>query len=105
MGSICCSYIGGHGIGRKEKYVSITARAQNDCMGLMALHVPINQVADHNSPGLTLNHDKLQHFTARKQLNFSSRHLAGQGAVRSQQQLLPRLSSGVKGAGNLGPAK
>jgi len=105
MGPVSCGYIGSHGIGRKEKYISVAAGAQYDCMGLMAFNVPVNQVADHNSSGLTVNHNKLQHFTARKQLNFSSGHLAGQGTVSSQKQLLPRLSSGVKSAGNLGAAK
>ena len=45
-------------------------------MGIMAFNLPVYQVADHNTPGLAIDHDQVQHFTAGKHLNFTVSDLA-----------------------------
>ena len=103
--SVSGGHIGSHGIGREEKYVPVTARAQNDCMGFMTFDVPADQVADHNSSGIGVDDHQFQHFTPCKKLTFSRGGLTGEGAVGAQQKLLPGLPPGVKSAGDLSPAK
>ena len=77
MGYKIDTHVGSHGIRRKEKYVAITAGAENHRVSNVALDIACDQVAHHNPSRLTVHYDQIQHFTAGEKLYFAGCGLAG----------------------------
>ena len=76
IGPVGSRNIGCHGVGGKEKYVSVAARTQDDGMGVVAFDRAGNQVPNNDSPGLTVDNDKIQHFAAGEHFDFAGTDLA-----------------------------
>jgi hypothetical protein len=61
-----------------------------------------DQVADGDPLRLAVHHHEIEHFGAREHLHRPQLDLAGERRVGAQQKLLPRLTAGVEGPGDLG---
>ena len=64
-----------------------------------------DQVAGDDTGGVAVVQHEVEHLRALEQLDGSEVHLAGERLVRAQQQLLPRLTTGIERAGDLGAAE
>jgi hypothetical protein len=71
----------------------------------MALHLTVDQVANDDAFGVPVDQHYIQHFAAGVHFDLAGTHLAHQGAVGPQQQLLAGLAPGVEGPGDLGAAE
>ena len=103
-----------HIIGKSEPMLKIfdliVAISQNN----MALDVPavaVQQVLRgalggvNRGPGVLVGHHQVQHLGVRVGLHAAVGDVAVQRRVRTEEQLLPRLPSGIKGARNLRAAE
>ena len=105
IGAVRRGHVGGHGVGGEEKNVAVSAGAQYNGVGGMALDLARNQVADHDTLGMAAHQNHIQHFAAGEHLHLADGHLAHHGAVGAQQQLLAGLAPGIEGTGHLGAAE
>src|SRR5262249_7458685 len=52
-----------------------------------------------------VDHDEVEHFTAREHLHRAGRDLPAQGLIRPEEELLPGLPAAIKGTLELGAAE
>ena len=74
-------------------------------MTRVAFNLTCSQVSANDTSGSTTCYNEVQHLPPRKELHLSLTYLPHQSTVSTQQQLLPRLPSGIKRAGDLSPTK
>ena len=74
-------------------------------MCAVALELAGHEVAGDDSAGFAVNHDEVDHFVAGVHFHAALGHLALEGRVGSEQQLLARLAFGVEGTAHLNPAE
>ena len=89
----------------RKKTSAVTAGGEDDGMGGVAFDFTGDQVPDHDTPGLAVHQHQVQHFPAGKHGDPARGHLAHQGAICPQQQLLAGLPPGIKRPGYLGTAE
>src|SRR6266850_1432728 len=99
------SHVAAFGIGRKEKYVSVTARGEDDSIRRMRRDFAVDEVASYDAFGMAVNDDQVEHFRARKHLDRSQGNLAAEGLVSAEEKLLAGLAARVKSAGDLRAAE
>jgi hypothetical protein len=90
------------GVCRKIEDIAVTARGQDDGIRRMRSDFAGCQISSHNAPGLTINHDDVQHLCHWKHLAAAQPDLALQRLIRPDEQLLAGLPSRVEGSRNLG---
>src|SRR6267142_3556586 len=100
-----CGHVATFGIGRKEENVSIAARRQDDSISSMRSDFAVDQIASDNSFGMSVDHDELQHFCARKHLHCAQRNLPAKRLISAEEQLLAGLAARVKSARDLRATK
>ena len=96
-------HVGVFGIGREVIHIAVAPRAQQHRIPGVALQLPGHQVAHHKAPRLALDHHQLQHFPTSVNLDLARLYHAHHGTVGPQQELLPSLPLGIKGARHLRP--
>ena len=74
-------------------------------MSRISLNLSRYQVADNDAPGFAVHNHQIKHFPPGIELNAALVNLTAQGRISSKQQLLARLPSGIKSAGNLSSAE
>ena len=65
-------------------------------MGGVAFGFSGQQIAGDDAPGFAVLHDQVNHFVAVKKLHIAETDLATERLVRSQEQLLARLTPSVE---------
>src|SRR6266850_225151 len=100
-----CGHVATFGIGRKEEDVSIAARRQDDSIRSMRSDFAVDEIARHNSFGMSVDHDELQHVSARKHLHCAQRNLPAKRLISAEEQLLAGLTARVKSARDLRATK
>ena len=105
VGAVGRRDVAGHGVGGQKKDVAVAAGAQHHGVARVALDLAGDEVAGHDAAGLAVDHHQVQHLPAGKHLHLAGGHLAHQGAVGAEQQLLAGLAPGVEGARHLGAAE
>ena len=105
VGAKGCRDIAGLGVGREEIDVAVAARAQQHGMARVPLKLAADQVAGHDAARLPVGDHEVEHLAAGKHLHLAGGHLAHQGAVGAEQQLLAGLAAGIEGARQLGAAE
>ena len=90
-----------HSVGGEVEYVNVSTGCQADCVGSIGLELTGNQVTNGDTTGYAVNNNQVQHLTTGIHLNRTSLDLTGQCGVRTQQQLLTGLTTGIEGTGNL----
>ena len=101
MGAVGCRHVAALGVGRKIKYIAITARAQHHCVARVGFDFARDHIAGDNAPRFAINHHNVEHFGARVHLHFAQADLPFQRLIRADQQLLASLSTRIKCARNL----
>src|SRR5690606_20281565 len=90
-----------HSVGGEEKYIAISARAQQYGMGLVRLDRTRYHVARNDTPCVTVDGYQVQHFMPVIGFYGTFVDLAVQRRVCAKQQLLPGLATRIERAGNL----
>ena len=93
------------GVGREVKDVAVAARAQHDGVAGELFVLPGDEVAGDDAAGDAVDQHEVEHLAAGNLLDLAGRNLPHHGAVRAEQQLLPRLAAGVKRPRDLRPAE
>ena len=93
------------GVRRQKIDVAVAARAQQHGVARVPLDLAADEVAGHDAARLPVGDDDVEHLAAGKHLHLAGDHLAHQGAVGAEQQLLAGLAAGVEGARQLGAAE
>ncbi len=99
------AHVAGVGVGGEVEGVAVASRAQEDRVGRVGLELPGDEVARHDAARHAVDDHELHHLAAGEHLDRALAHLAHQGAVGAQQELLAGLAPGEEGAGDLGPAE
>ncbi len=97
--------IAAHGVGREIEYIAVAAAGNQDGMAEMPFKLAADQVAGDDPAGLSVDKDNLEHFMPGEHFDITQRDLPFQGLVSADQQLLARLSGGIKSPLNLNPAE
>jgi len=98
-------HVAAHRIGREVVDVAVPAGGQHHGVGEVGFDLAGDHVPDDHAAGLAVDDDQLQHLVPGVRSHGACGHLAFQGLVGAQQQLLPGLALGVEGAGDLHPAE
>ena len=97
--------VAAHGVGGQEEDIAVPAGGQHDGVGQVGLDLAGDHVAGDDAAGPAVDDDELDHLVAPELLDGAGRHLALQGLVGADEQLLARLAAGVEGARDLHPAE
>ena len=97
--------VAAHAVGGEIKDIGVAAGGQDHGVGRVPFDLPGDQVAHHDAPGLAVHQHQVQHLPAGEHRHLAPGHLAHQGAIGPQQELLAGLAPGVKGPGDLGAAE
>src|SRR5262245_62189900 len=92
-------------VGREEEDVAVAARGQYDGIRRVGLDLARDQVARDDPFGVAVDQHYVEHLGSRVHLHRAGVNLAAHRLVRSEQQLLPRLSARVKRARDLRAAE
>ena len=87
-----------HGVGRQEEDVAVAASPEDDGIGGPGLDLTGDHVAGDDAAGTAIDNDQLDHLVTRIHFDGTGLNLALQLLVAADQQLLPRLATGVEGA-------
>src|SRR5262245_42487872 len=80
------------GVRRKIEDVAITARAEHHRVRYVRLHLAGDQIPRDDASRLAIDHDHIEHFTARLHLHASQTDLTFKRLICAEQQLLARLA-------------
>ena len=101
MAHPCGRAITVHSVGAEVIDIAIAARAKHHGMSCIAFQLASGEVADNNAAGASLFHYEIHHLCALVQHYGATGYFATQSSVSTQQQLLPRLPTGVECSGDL----
>ena len=88
--------VASHGVGAEEVSVAVTARSDNHGVGGKALQLTRHQVLGDDAACASVDDDNVLHFIAGIEFYGTGSHLAAQGRICTEQQLLARLSLGIE---------
>src|SRR6185312_1764898 len=97
VGFPCGRDVAAHGIGRQVKDIAITAAAEEYGMTEISFELARDQVAGNDAPGFSIDDHDIQHLVTAVHFHVAESHLALQGLVGADQQLLSRLPRGIEG--------
>ncbi len=97
--------VAGLGVGRQVVGVAVSARAERDRVRRPRLHRAGGEVAGDDAGGASVLHDEVEHLAAGVHLDRAASDLVRERLVRTEQQLLAGLASGVEGARHLRAAE
>ncbi len=92
-------------VGREIEDIGVAAGAEDDGIAEPGLDFSGDQMASHDSPGLAVDHDEVEHFGTGMHLDRSGVNLPLEGGIGTEKELLPGLTAGVEGPGDLGSAE
>jgi hypothetical protein len=75
-----------------------TATGQDNRVSPVPFYSAGVHIADDNPAGFAFDHHQVYHLIRSKKLHPSGGHLTPQSLVSAQEQLLTRLTSGIKGS-------
>jgi len=90
--------VAAHRVGGEEEDVAVPAGGEHDRVGVPGFDRSGHHVAGDDAAGAALGDDELQHLVPGVHLHRPGRHLAFQGLIGADQQLLAGLTAGVEGA-------
>jgi hypothetical protein len=93
------------GVGGEEEDVPVAAGGEDHRVGGVRGDPAGDEVADHDPAGATVHHHELEHLGAGELLHGARRHLAREGLVRAEEELLPRLTARVERSRDEGAAE
>ena len=97
--------VGAHRVGGEEEDVAVAAAGEDHDVGEVGLQLPGDQVAHDDAAGAAVDDDQLDHLVAGVGPHRAGGHLALEGLVGADQQLLAGLAAGVEGPGDLDAAE
>ena len=97
----CRATVAGHGVGRKEVGVAISAGGYHHCVCGKAFELAGNEVAGNDTASAAIDDYHVVHFVAVVALHLAHLYLAVERRVCAQQQLLPRLAFCVESTRHL----
>src|SRR5699024_1547800 len=90
-----------HGVGRQVENVAVPTGGQDHGIGEVRLDLTGDHVTGDDATCLAVHDDEFEHLVAGMHLDGACGDLAFQGLVGTDEQLLPRLTWGVEGPGDL----
>src|SRR3982074_1534401 len=82
-------------VGRKIKYVAVSARRKNDRIPGMGADLARDEISDHNPFRVTVDQNQIEHFSSRKHFDCAVPDLTSKGLVSPQQKLLAGLAARI----------
>src|ERR1700730_6751264 len=80
-------------VGRKIKYVAVSARRKNDRIPGMGTDLAREEISDHNPFRVTVDQNQIEHFSSRKHFDCAEPDLPSECLVSTQQKLLASLAA------------
>ena len=90
------SRVGSLSIGREIKHVAISAGRQHNRFTRVRFDRAVNEIASNDATCSSVDDDQVEHLGARKHLHTTTGYLPLERLIRSKQQLLSGLTTGVK---------
>src|ERR1700731_587987 len=87
------------------KNISIAAGRKHDRVGRDVVDLTSPQIAGHDSLGVAVDNDNIEHFGLGKHLHRAGRDLATERLITAEKELLPGLAACIKRSRNLGAAE